>query len=637
MDADPADDADYPSYSPGAYYVDIVSGDNLTGDGTAETPWKTLSHTMHRVDDGAEGSYSIYISSGTYSVGNGETDDTHTITKDNVTFIGEAGSMPVVDGAGATICTIGVEIAASHVTIKNVALRGFDDWGIRFSSGTGNLIEGCEIHNNGYIAEGGGIHVANCSPDIRKNKIHDNYPIGILIEGDEASASPRIERNEIYAHNIGIGINGYGTGGSADPMVTNNLVYGIDSAMSFEIKCGIGISAESGGTASPAVYHNTLDGGPSHGIYVLNVAGTTTPDIKYNIIGNFAGYGINNTAGSPFIDYNDVWNNTQGNYFGCEGLVGAHEISQDPLYGSYALQSGSPCIDKIPAVSDDPVTIDFAGYARPKGSGHDIGAYEFIADIAQDFALPGGTGEATDYRMFTVPVTLATGSSLKQSMENVLGAYAKGIWRVFAWDPGSSAYIEMDDPSFAELAVYPGRGFWVISTATDTITFSGQPAPDGEYMKVPLSPDWNMVALPWPNNEIELDKIAVSDGFNTFFITSTNNTLTQQQVWDYTGSGSHNGYDPRASGAVLQPGTAYWIKVLGTAELTMLVPKDNAGGYFTASSAKAGTRASKALEDIEKPPPPPGVSMSFESTSSDGETGVSGSAGCFIGAVAPME
>ncbi|MBW2311070.1 MAG: hypothetical protein JRF35_08350 [Deltaproteobacteria bacterium] len=194
----------------------------------------------------------------------------------------------------------------------------------------------------------------------------------------------------------------------------------------------------------------------------------------------------------------------------------------------------------------------------------------------------------------------------------------------------------MDDPSFADLAVYPGRGFWVISTSTDTITFSGQPAPDGEYAEVPLFPGWNMVALPWPGTAIELDEIAVTDGLNTYFITSTSNTLTQQNVWDYTGEGTDNGYEQRSSGATLQPGTAYWIKALGTAELTMLVPKDNEGGYFTATSVRAAGRASKAAEDTEQPPPPPGLSVSFDSTS-DGGNRVSGSGGCFIGTVTPME
>jgi len=616
-----------PKYGFGAYYA---APDNpIWGGGTQSNPWN-LHTAIHHINEGSAGNYTLYVGAGTYQVtGETEPDEVLTITQNNVTIIGATGEgMPVLDGADATFWMIGIEIAADYVTIKNVAVKGFDDWGIRISSGSGNIIENCEIHDNGMGEAGGGLYVYNCSPDIRKNTIHDNYPTGIFIAGDGAGASPSIERNEIYNNNIGISVNGYGTGGTAAPGIANNLIYDTSSTMVY----GIQVSGVEGGTASPFIYHNTIDYGTSDGIYILNLVGPTTPNIKSNIITNFTGYGINNAGGSPTIDYNDVWNNGQGNYFGCEGLVGAHDISADPLYTSqtsYILQSDSPCIDKIPTDSEDTVEIDFAGYERPKGSGYDMGAYEYIPDIVHNFSLPGGTGDPTDYRMFTVPVSLENGSSLQESMENTLGPYDKGVWRVFAWDPVSSAYIEMDESSFADLKVYPGRGFWVISTSTDTTTFSGQPAPDGAYAKVPLLPGWNMVALPWPSASIKLDKIAVSDGLNTYFITSPSNTLTQQYVWDYTGTGANNGYDQLGLGDTLQPAKAYWIKVLGNAEITMLVPKDEEGGYFTASSVKTILKASAMVEGIELPPSPPGTS--------DRGTTITESTGCFIETVAPME
>ncbi|MBW1691920.1 MAG: right-handed parallel beta-helix repeat-containing protein, partial [Deltaproteobacteria bacterium] len=623
LGTDPADDTDYPSYTPDSYYVDISTGNDVTGKGSASNPWKTLHHALYRVNGGTPGSYIVQVALGTYIVANGEADQSLTITQDDVTLIGEAGSMPVLDGTDASTWVIGIEIAASNVTIGNLGVKSFADWGIRITSGTGTLVKNCEIHDNGWAEAGGGIHIENCSPDIRKNKIYKNYPAGIFIAGNGAEASPCIKKNDIHDNNIGISVNGIYSSGSAIPDIWNNLIYDTTSTMEY----GIQVSGTTSGTASPTIYHNTIDNGLSDGIYLLNVLGTTTPDIKYNIITNFDAYGINNSGGSPTIEYNDVWNNTEGTCNNCS--QGTHGISQDPLFSNYELQSGSLCIDAIPTDSTDPVTIDYAGYARPKNAGFDMGAYEFIADIAHDFSLPGGTGDATDYQMFTVPVTLASGSSLKESMESALGTYDKGIWR----------------------------------------TFSGQPAPDGAYAEVPLSPGWNMVALPWPGTAIELDEIAVTDGLTTSFITRTANTFTQQHMWDYTGTGANNGYEQRSSGATLQPGTAYWIKALGTAELTMLtdngyeqrtsgatlqpgtaywikalgtaeltmlVPKDNEGGYFTATSVRAAGRASRAAEDTEQPPPPPGLSVSFDSTS-DGGTRVSGSGGCFIGTVTPME
>jgi len=605
---------------PGTYYVDI--NQTSEGDGSQSSPWRTLHNGIQQINGGTSGTYILNVAAGTYSLTNEEDDSQLILTQGYVTIQGAVpGNMPVLDGAEVYNWYEGIIIEASNVTIKNVAVKGFGDWGIRISSGSGAIIENCEIYDNGFIEHGGGIHVENCSPDIRKNKIHDNSPAGIFIAGNGAEASPNIERNEIHGNTVGISVNGYSAGGSAAPSITNNLIYDTGSTMTY----GIQVSGAESGNASPFIYHNTIDGGASHGIYILDLVGTTTPNIQYNIITNFGDYGIYNSLGIPTIDYNDVWNNGQDNYFGCDGLVGVNDISENPLYGTYKLQTGSPCIDKI---TTDPVTVDFAGYTRPKGEGYDMGAYEFIPDIAHDFELPGGTGDPTDYSMFTVPVELHTGASLKQAMEEALGDYDKGIWRVFAWDSVSSSYIELDDDAFANLPVYPGRGFWVISTLTDTITFSGKPAPDGGYLDIPLSPGWNMVALPWPSTSIYLDEILVSDGIANWGITNPDNPLTQQCVWDYTGTEDNNGYEQLITGATLQPGKAYWIKVLGAAEITMLVP-NYSEGQSEALSLQAVSRVSRALEYTELPPAPPGVS--------GGGTTVSGSAGCFIGTVAPME
>jgi hypothetical protein len=292
-----------------AYYVNISSGSDSTGNGSETSPWQTLHHAIDMIRDGSAGIYTLSVAPGTYDISN-ETDGSLTLSQDNVTIIGESGSMPVLYGNNAYTWIIGIEIAGSNVTIKNLAVKGFADWGIKVSSGTEILIEGCEIHDNGYLAEagGGGIWIENCSPDIRKNKIYNNYAYGILIEGDGdvlEPTSPHIERNEIHANNIGIAVNGYGTG-NATPMITNNLIYDIGFTTAYHIECGIGVSAESGGTASPSIYHNTIDNGASDGILIYNLSSITNPDIKYNIITNFEGYGINNTGESTTIDYNDV-------------------------------------------------------------------------------------------------------------------------------------------------------------------------------------------------------------------------------------------------------------------------------------------------------------------------------------------
>ena len=151
-------------------------------------------------------------------------------------------------------------------------------------------------------------------------------------------------------------------------------------------------------------------------------------------------------------------------------------------------------------------------------------------------------------------------------------------------------------------------------------------------MNLSLSLGWHMIALPWPAASIELDNIAASDGINNYWITSASNSLTQQYVWEYTGTGPDSGYEQLASGSTLEPGKGYWIKVEADSAVNLLVPKDNTGGYFEASSRGVG-RSSTGTDGDEEPPPPPGISVSFTSNPSDGAT-LSAEGSCFIATAA---
>jgi len=464
-----------------------------------------------------------------------------------------------------------------------------------YGAGSGNRIYKNTIH--GHTASVGGscgIDVVDSSPDIMQNEIYDNYPHGISVWSYEAEASPSI---------------------------WNNLIYGTIGTTDY----GIYLYSETG-VVSPFIYHNTIDGGLYDGIFIQVYGGSASPAIKYNIITNFSGFGINNSGGDPTIEYNDVWHNGpedpyNQNYSGCTGV---NDISEDPLYASYELQSDSPCIDAIP--TGDPVTTDFAGFARPKGEGFDIGAYEHVpaGGITHNYYLPGGTGLATDYRMFTIPVYVGTGADMQDTMERFVGAYDTSQWRVFAY---GSDYIEMGTPGFSSLPVEPGVAFWAISLGTDLTQFSGLPAPDGEYYTIPLKAGWNMFGLPWPATPIDLSEIAVSDGTTNYRITSGSNSFTQHYVWDYTGTGEYNGYERLTNGAILQPGKAYWINVVESAlPVELLIPPDNSGGYFSALSY-TGTQT--VTGSNEEPPPPPGGGSADSSGIS-----IAAEGGCFIGPIA---
>jgi parallel beta-helix repeat protein len=675
---------------PSTYYVDINNGtdDPAKGSSPGAGAWKTLHYAVGEINAGSPGTYTLNVASGTYEVvaTEKEANTPLDITQDNVTVIGDFNSRPILSGPAnpqAGEWAIGIITSGNNITIRDLEIRNFSYGGGIFVQGDSSTVYNCDVHNNGptgilvspyepyindvtikrcnvysnvtgivvtgaqdtvveqnyvYNNTGGetGIDISNISTGvvIKKNLIVNN-PTGIYIW----ACSPLVERNEIKDNEVGIAISG-----NASPEIYNNLIYDTASAMND----GIMVDALYASSAAPFIYHNTIDHGIGHGIYMYGYMGSCTPDILFNIITNFGTYGIFNGeyAGEycdPSVDYNDVWHNGPSDpydqhYSGIGPPLPSTDIHQDPLYTNYVwpgydlpnyneMAINSPCKDAIPLTStpSDPLTIDLPGYKRPRGTGYDMGAYEYVADITHNYNLPGGTGQVTDYRMFTIPVYVGTGANMKTTMESYVGTYNKYQWRVFAY---GSSYTEMDETGFSSLPVEPGDAFWAISLGTDLIPFTGRPAPDGEYYTMPLKSGWNMFGLPWPKGffDIELGKIAVSDGVNNYWITSTNNTLTQKSVWDYPGT-PPNVYAQLTDAAdVLKPGSGYWIKVESTLPVELLIPPDNGGGYFQASAHRADQAST---ENAEEPPPPPG-GVSSESSGID----ITAEGGCFIATAA---
>jgi len=130
--------------------------------------------------------------------------------------------------------------------------------------------------------------------------------------------------------------------------------------------------------------NNSADNDGGIGIWLEDSSPTIRSNILVSNTASNAGGGIYNKfmGGSLTIDYNDVWNNADGDYSG--DTPGVHDISADPLlvdptHGDFHLAPGSPCID-----AGDPFlypSTDFEGDPRPMGRAPDIGADEFIDTI----------------------------------------------------------------------------------------------------------------------------------------------------------------------------------------------------------------------------------------------------------------
>jgi parallel beta-helix repeat protein len=629
----------------GTYYVNVSTGSD-SNNGSSGAPWKTLHHAIAQINGGAAGTYILIMAAGTYKVGDsGETDTAIILSQSNVTIIGEDdhtiganSTTTIIDGTGTSNdgWISGINTTGSNITIRGLSIKNFSasgQYGIYMSASTTTEVANCKIFDNHT-----GIHIAAGSDnfEIRNNDIYHNTIDGIYVigsdngnilhntiyyhegtDGDDGIAvlgcSPSIKRNKIYDNDTGIRVEANST---ASPDIWNNLIY---ETTNYTMNYGILVKGNYGSVAKPTIYHNSIDGGSGDGIAIEESSpsgGTLAPVIKYNIITRFDGVnsvGIDGAAGTTCSpDYNDVWGNTQ-NYDGNVCTAGTNDISQDPENGTAGpLAATSPCINAIPTTNPpgDPVTMDYLGYKRPKSSGYDMGAYEYIAQQTYTDTLPGGTGIVTDYRIFTIPLDIGTGQDMKNTMEGVLGSYNPATWRVFART--TSGDVEMNTQAFKSLDLKSGIGLWGITVLTNSIKYTGTLAPDAIYYEMKLAPGWHLFAVPWPNTSINLGKIYVTDGVNQYTITDATNTLTQQKIWDYTGTGS-TGYTVRNTGAFsLGNGVGFYIKVLGSSNIILSIPPNNSSDPPNNSSASTSHAVSYEspesvhLTDDPEPPPLPG-------------------------------
>jgi hypothetical protein len=288
------------------------------------------------------------ILSNTGSVyGGGLYNDTGSPTIQNNTFIGNLAAY-----GGGLYNSTGSPIIQNNIFSGNSVSS--------YGGGLYNEIGNPIIQDNTFISNtingpGGGLFNAFGSSIIQNNTFVGNSANeggGLYTQ----FGNPVIQNN-IFNHNTAASGGGLYTG-LGDPVIQNNIFYS---------------NLAIGGGGDPLI-------GGGGGIY--NLFGS--PFIRSNILvsntASSAGGGIYDyfDGESPTLGYNDVWNNTGGDYSGV--TPGAHDISADPLLvdptnGDFHLSSGSPCID-----AGDPVNYpatDFEGDPRPMGLAPDIGADEF--------------------------------------------------------------------------------------------------------------------------------------------------------------------------------------------------------------------------------------------------------------------
>jgi len=265
-------------------YVNPTSGNDSTGSGSEDAPFKTLTRAL----SAAAPNTVILLAPGTYSAQTGETFPI--LLKPGVTVQGDPntrGQKIVISGGGTylsptvgtqNVAILGADKAAlTGVTVTNANPRGYGLWVestsplVTDSTFTGNTHDGISVNGSG-------------APVIRNNHFYKNGASGITSFG---TSRPEITSN--LFQNTGFGIN---IGQNGAPAVTGNRLT--------QNRAGVVVQA----SGRPVLRNNQIDSNVQDGIVAIASA---QPDLGSrdqpggNIIRNNGQLDINAKATSQII------------------------------------------------------------------------------------------------------------------------------------------------------------------------------------------------------------------------------------------------------------------------------------------------------------------------------------------------
>ncbi len=221
----PTDGTDFPALT--VFQVGGPGADDANL-GDAAHPFQTLHGAMTRINGIANGSYTVNLPAGTFSLAGGEADGAVAIDQ-NVTIVGAGAGATIIDGAGAGVWTTGLLITdgAPDVTIHGVTIRNFN-FGIQVqsdggclkllnsvisNSATGLQLAGThqyDVDLTGSTISGCGTGLALCAGSsnvaVRNGMITLSNGDGIRLEGGVSSPDDNLFTGVLVQQNGGNGI-----------------------------------------------------------------------------------------------------------------------------------------------------------------------------------------------------------------------------------------------------------------------------------------------------------------------------------------------------------------------------------------------------------------------------------------------
>ncbi len=439
----------YFQYSGPVWYISL-SGSDITGNGSEQSPFATI---QHGIDNSANGD-TVLVQPGTYVENinyNGKliTVGSLFLTTQDTSYI----SQTIIDGNNSG-CVVTFESGEDFTTV----LCGF-------------------TIANGNGTAGGGILFISSSPSIEYVTISGNsadFGGGIYC----SESSPDIQNVTISGNTATYDFNGYGGGGISCAYSHPNLVnVAITGNSAVESGGGIHLDYFSNPTFKNVtiVDNSAANGG---GIYCWENCDPSLNNVT--ISGNTAienGGGIySRTISNPNLSNSILWNNSPeeiynsgtglalATYSDIEGgYAGTGNINIDPLFanpgnGNYRLQSASPCID----IGDPATPLD------PDGTIADMGAYYYhqhagpvwhISTLGSDL-----WGNGTEQLPFA---TIQHGIGISSNSDTVLvhrGTYIENINFNGKLITLGSLYVITQDTSYISSTIIDGNNSGTVVT-----------------------------------------------------------------------------------------------------------------------------------------------------------------------------